>query len=195
MLLRRSRILYFSKCYVFYFYLRPAQNLYAIPHLIVILLFCLAKWWHQTATVAQLRFLLAPVDTVIYVVTGSSGVWRPDAGYFHADLNILVDASCAGLNFYLIAFLLVAYLLLRVRNRWWVVPLALLLAWPVAVVTNATRILTLLTVGEARWGISASVWHEGWGAFVYLTCLIIAGLAFHRLLVTYLIPSPSKTLS
>lgn len=154
-------------------------------YLTVIFLFCLGKWWHRSADAEALRFLLAPTDTAVSAATGSPGVWHPGLGYHHPALNMAIDASCAGFNFLLITFLLLAYLLLQRFNRWWVIPLALLAAWPVTIAANTSRILTTLLTGAAPRGISAGVWHEGQGAFVYLFALVGAGL-----LITHLTAQP-----
>lgn len=145
-------------------------------YLTVILIFCLGKWWHRTADAEALGFLLSPTDAAVSVATGSASLWRPEMGYHHPSLNMAIDASCAGFNFLLITFLLLAYLLLQRFNRWWVIPLTLLAAWPVTLLANTSRILTILLTGAAPNGISAGVWHEGQGAFVYLFVLTGAGL-------------------
>jgi len=101
-------------------------------------------------------------------------------GYHHPSLNMAIDASCAGFNFLLITFLLLAYLLLQRFDRWW--------AWPVTLLANTSRILTILLTGAAPNGISAGVWHEGQGAFVYLFVLTGAGL-----LLSYWLNPAKKT--
>lgn len=62
------------------------------------------------------------------VFTGSPGIWQVGEGYFHPEYNVLVDASRAGFNFFVIALLAFASLLLcRWRSPFAVLP-ALLLA-------------------------------------------------------------------
>jgi len=151
-------------------------------YLTVVLIFCLGKWWHRTADAETLRFLLAPTDTAVGFFSGSASVWHPEMGYHHPALNMAIDASCAGFNFLLITFLLLAYLLLRRFVRWWAIPLALVFAWPVTIVANSSRILTILLTGDAPRGISSGVWHEGQGAFVYLFVLVGTGLLADHLL-------------
>lgn len=141
-------------------------------YLTVLLLFCLGKWWHQTATPEALRFLLYPTDAAVSAATGGSGVWRAGAGYYHAGPDILIDASCAGFNFLMIAFLMLAYVLIDRFDRWWAVPLALAIAWPVAVFANASRILTILLTGEGPGFISTGAWHQGQGVLVYFSVLV-----------------------
>ena len=143
----------------------------------VLLVFAAAKLWLRTATAADLRFLLAPVDLFVGGATGSPGVWTAE-GYHHPDLGMVIDASCAGANFFCIAFLLLAYYLLRDRDGWAMIPLAALLALPVTIVVNVSRILTLLRVGEAPALVSDGVWHQAWGVFTYAGALILLGLFF-----------------
>ncbi len=146
-----------------------------LKYLTVLIIFCLGKWWHQTADAEALRFVLAPTDGLVSLATGSPGIWRIGEGYFHAGADFIIDASCAGFNFMLISFLLLSYLLLRRFDAWWVVPIALLFAWPLTVLANTSRILTILMTGAAPRGIGEAAWHQGQGVFVYLTALVIIG--------------------
>lgn len=153
--------------------------------LFVLALFSAAKLWLRTADATDLRWLLWPVDLLVSGATGSYGTWVPASGYRHADLNVVIDASCAGGNFACITFLLLAYLLLRWRSAWWLIPVAALLAVPLTVLANTARILTLLRVGDAPGFVDAGVWHQGWGAFVYCCVLLLTGLVLH-----YRLPAP-----
>ncbi len=146
-----------------------------LKYLTVLLLFGLGKWWHRTAGADALRFLLAPTDGLVSLATGKPGSWRVGEGYLHAGPDFIVDASCAGFNFLLIAFLLLAYLLLRRFEAWWAIPAALFAAWPLTVLANTSRILTILLAGSAPSGIGEAAWHQGQGVFVYLTVLVITG--------------------
>ena len=158
-----------------------------LKYLTVLTIFCLGKWWYQTADAEALRFLLAPTDALVSLATGSPGSWRVGEGYLHAGADFIIDASCAGFNFMLISFLLLTYLLLRRFDAWWAVPIALLLAWPLTVFANTSRILTILMTGSAPVFIGEAAWHQGQGVFVYLSVLILTG----GLLTHYLRQSPS----
>ena len=146
-----------------------------LKYLTVLLIFCLGKWWHRSADAEALRCLLAPTDWLVSFTTGSAGQWRAGEGYLHANRDYIIDASCAGFNFLLIAFLLLSYLLLRRFAAWWALPVALLAAWPLTVLANTSRILTILTTGPAPAFIGDVAWHAGQGAFVYLTVLVLTG--------------------
>lgn len=141
----------------------------------VLLIFCLGKWWHRGTDAEALRFLLTPTDGLVSLASGSSGMWRVGEGYYHPGREFIIDASCAGFNFFLIAFLLLAYLLLRRLDAWWTVLAALLAAWPLTVFANTSRILTILTMGSAPAFIGEGAWHQGQGVFVYLSALVLAG--------------------
>ena len=151
-----------------------------LKYFTVLLIFCLGKWWHRGADAEALRFVLTPTDALVGLATGGSGRWRAGEGYFHETPPFIIDASCAGFNFLLIVFLLLAYLLLRRFDAWWVPPLALFAAWPITVLANTSRILTILAVGPAPPGVADGAWHQGLGAFVYLTVLVLAGTYLHH---------------
>ncbi len=148
-------------------------------YLSVILFFCLAKWWHQTADPTSLRWLLSPTDVAVSAATGSTSSWHPALGYYHPSLSMAIDASCSGFNFLLIAFLLLSYLLLRRFERWRVLPLALIAAYPLTIIANSSRILTILLTGAGPSLVSAGVWHEAQGAFIYLFTLVVTSLSLY----------------
>lgn len=156
-----------------------------IKYLTAALVFVLLKWWHQTATAEDLFYLLAPTDALVSAATGSAGQWEDGSGYFHTGQNMIIDASCSGFNFLLISFLLFSWLLLQRYGKWQTLPLAMLLAWPLTVLANASRILTILLLGPTGpAGLSAGIWHEMQGAFVYFSVLVIAYGVMQMLLKT-----------
>ena len=163
----------------------------SLPKVAVILaFFAAAKLWLRTASVDDLRPLLAPVSWGVEATLGGSGEWLSGQGYYHPTLRFVIDSTCAGANFLLITFLLLSYLLLRYRDRWAMLPLALLLAYPFTVLTNVSRITVLAAVGEAPQLIPPGLWHQSWGGFVYFSALLAAGLFFHHRFPAAALPSP-----
>ncbi|MGB3799671.1 MAG: exosortase K [Lewinella sp.] len=150
-------------------------------------LYGVGKAWHRTASVTDLRFLLSPTDFLVRMAGGGSGQWVDGVGYYHSAGHYVIDGSCAGFNFLLIAYLLLATLLRTRVVGWLLHPLALLLAWPVTVLANGSRIVSMVQLSAAgiNWTLDG-IGHEFLGGFVYLFFLTCAGLLFSQ--------SPPKSL-
>ncbi|MFK8163386.1 MAG: exosortase K [Lewinella sp.] len=154
-----------------------------LKYFLLLLIFCLGKWWHQTATAEDLLFLLAPTDVLVSASLGDAGVWKAGEGYLHERFSMIINASCAGFNFFALSFLMLGWLLLNRWNTWWAVLPALLLAWPLTILANTSRILTIsLLKSSSPASLSAGTWHELQGAFVYFTILVIAAIVLRKVL-------------
>jgi exosortase K len=155
-------------------------------YLTAILIFCLGKWWHQTATAEDLLFLLAPTDTLVSAAIGEPGVWQVGEGYLHQGHQMIINASCSGFNFFVLSFLMLGWLLLNRWTAWWPLAIAFILAWPLTILANTSRILTISLLSSAQPnGLSSGVWHEVQGAFVYFSILVIAAAVLQRVLAKH----------
>lgn len=74
----------------------------------VLLCAFLLKLHYSTASVDQLRWILAPTTALVELVSGRDFTFESGAGYMSADHTFLIAASCAGVNFLLTAFLMLA---------------------------------------------------------------------------------------
>lgn len=154
-----------------------------MKYLSLALAFCFLKWWHQTANAEDLLFLLAPTDYLVSAVIGESGVWQVGEGYLHQQHRMMINASCAGFNFFLLSFLTLGWLLLNRWKAWWPIAAALVLALPLTILANTSRILTISLLSATQpVGLSAGVWHELQGAFVYFSILVIAAGVLQKIL-------------
>ena len=143
----------------------------------------LKVWYRKGASVADLDFLLYPTSRLVTLVGGGSGEWRADHGYFHPAGNFIINAGCAGFNFFLFVFL-VLYLMLRRPGlqQYWLLPAALITAWPITVVANASRIISLLRLGEMLPAASRQdLVHQLTGGLIYVTVLTGLALSLHYL--------------
>ena len=66
------------------------------------------KYYYSTATVNELRWILAPTTFLVELLTWSNFTFESHAGYMSADRTFLIAAPCAGVNFLIIAFLMLA---------------------------------------------------------------------------------------
>jgi len=132
------------------------------------------KWFYSTATVDQLRWILWPTTKLVELVTGAQFEFESRAGYMNSEHSFLIAASCAGVNFLITAFVMLALRKLwkdrNEKTRWRVIPIAAVLAFLATIVTNAVRIsLALQMLGAQRrnrW-LNAEELHRLEGILVY----------------------------
>ncbi|NRB47421.1 MAG: exosortase K [Saprospiraceae bacterium] len=152
--------------------------------LLAFLLFLLLKAAYSMAEVQHLTFLLAPSSEIVATFTGTGNTFIPDQGYFNESLNILINKSCSGFNFWSICFLMSYCLLAKPNSSWFrnliLLPLVLGAAYLFTILVNSTRILFSIFLHSADAQLLAvdSPWsHQAEGVFIYLSYLIIAYLS------------------
>lgn len=149
---------------------------------LVVVLLCavVVKLSYSTASVNQLRWILAPTTALVELVSGTRFEFESYAGYMSSDRTFIIAASCAGVN-----FLVTAFLMLSVRKLWgdrshdtaWkFIPCAALCAYLATLVANTIRISTALHLRgmnrEAGW-LSANQLHRFEGIFIYFGFLLL----------------------
>jgi exosortase K len=106
------------------------------------------KLYYSKAGANQLQWILAPTTRLVEMVSGTAFEFESNAGYLSSDRSFLIAPSCAGVNFLLMAFLmLAARKLLRKRpqdNAWSFIPVAALIAYLATLVANTARIAVAL---------------------------------------------------
>ena len=153
--------------------------------MLVILLAAMAiKQYYSTASVNQLRWILAPTTLAVEFVTGSQFEFESYAGYVSSDRSFVIAASCAGVNFLITAFLLLALSKLwraRTQNElaklgWVFIPLSAVFAYLSTMVANTARIATALGMhGKSLdvGGLSANQLHRLEGILIYFGFLLL----------------------
>lgn len=150
-------------------------------------LFVLLKFAYRLATNNELIFLLKPTNWLIQVATNSHAIYAPEQGYYNPTLNIIIDKSCSGFNFWLLSFLLFAYLAIKYLHK----PLSKIRAFPIALMgayvltlwVNSSRILAsiLLQPQTERFFLNQqAIVHEVIGITLHLTFLILAYLLVEK---------------
>lgn len=149
---------------------------------LVVVLLCAvaAKHFYSTASVNQLRWILAPTRMLVELVSGTRFEFESYAGYMSSDRTFVIAASCAGVN-----FLVTSFLLLSLRKLWgerahdtsWrFIPLAAICAYLATLVANTFRIATALRLRglnqEAGW-LSPNQLHRFEGVFIYFGFLLL----------------------
>jgi exosortase K len=162
-----------------------------IPYyLTAVVLFMLLKFGYTFANNDNLAFLLKPTDKLVGLLTGSQSVYLTDNGYYHDKLNILIDKSCSGFNFWILCFLMFTYLIERYfekpLHKTLIVPAALTGAYLLAIFVNTSRIFASIVVqNQTKQFLPTQqhLLHESVGITTNLIFLILAYCLIEKLLI------------
>jgi exosortase K len=143
------------------------------------------KFYYSTASVNELRWILAPTTVLVELLSGKRFVFEAFAGYMSSDHNFVVAAPCAGVNFLITSFSMLAVRYLW-RDRfqrvsWLFIPMTAVIAYLATLITNAVRIfiaLELLDV-HSEW-LTANQLHRFEGIVVYFGFLMLLFLLTER---------------
>src|SRR5678815_1471458 len=149
---------------------------------LVVVLLCAGgvKLYYSTASVNQLRWILAPTSAIVELVSGSRFEFESYAGYINSDRSFVIAASCAGVNFLITSFLMLSLReLWRDRSRnisWAFIPVAAFFAYSATLLANTVRISTALRLRqmsfETSW-LSPGELHRLEGIVIYFGFLLL----------------------
>ena len=164
--------------------------------MIVVLLAAFAiKQYYSTANVNQLRWILAPTTVAVEFVTGSQFEFESYAGYVSSDHMFVIAAPCAGVNFLITAFLMLALSALwrargetergkRGKPGWLFIPTAAAVAFLATVVANTVRIATAVRLhGKSLdvGGLNPNQLHRLEGIVIYFGFLLLLFVISERI--------------
>lgn len=113
-------------------------------------IFILLKFGFTLTDTEDLAFLLKPTDKLVALLTGSHAVYNPSKGYYHANINVLIDKSCSGFNFWILSFLIFIYLTIKyVDTTLFKIisfPVTLVGSYLLTIVVNTSRIFTSIVI-------------------------------------------------
>ncbi len=143
-------------------------------------IFILLKFAFTLADNNDLIFLLKPTDKLVGLLTGSHSVYLADNGFYHEKLNILIDKSCSGFNFWVLCFLVFTYLTVKHLDKLLykilTIPIALLFAYMLAIFVNTSRIFASVIVKTQTKNVFENqqhLIHEAIGIITNLTFLVL----------------------
>jgi len=157
--------------------------------LAVVLLCALAlKSYYSTATPDELLWILGPTMALVEMLSGRSFAFESYTGYMSSDHTFVIAVSCAGVNFLLTAFVMMALRRLW-RNRfegvsWRFLPIAAGLAYVATLIANTTRICVALEMQrravEVSW-LTGNQLHRLEGIVIYFGFLLLVFMLFERM--------------
>lgn len=169
--------------------MKAKQNL---PYYIIAIgIFLILKLAFTTAGINHLTFLLGPTNKIIEVLTGSHSVFIQDTGYFHQGLNIVIEKSCSGFNFWILCFVMLSFLSIKyfesVSGKMMAMSLSFIVSFTLTILVNSSRIFTALIIQTQGSSITKQpIIHEGIGVATNLTYLILIYLCFEKLLAKHI---------
>ena len=157
-----------------------AKVIWSVQLLLVGLYALGLKLFYSSATADDLLWILAPTTALVELLSGRSFEFESYAGYMSSDHRFVIAVPCAGVN-----FMITAFLMLALRRLWrerfqpvsWVfLPLAVLLAYVSTLLANTTRIWFALEMqGQSEWftWLTRNQLHRLEGIAVYFVFLLL----------------------
>lgn len=145
---------------------------------LILLAAALVKQYYSTASVNQLRWILAPTTAAVGFVTSQHFEFESYAGYVNSDRSFVIAAACAGVNFFITAFLMLSLSQLRRTRRmaWWSLPIAGGVAYLTTILANTVRISTALRLHGRSielGGMNPNQLHRLEGIVIYFGFLLL----------------------
>jgi exosortase K len=151
----------------------------------------LAMWGikrhYANADVADLSWILEPVARLTGLVSGVTFEWEAGSGYLCRERFFVIAKPCAGVNFLLAAFGMVAFLLSdrarSLRTSAGLTLISLTIAYMAAIGANTLRIAVALAIAAhpltSAWLTAARI-HRFEGVAVYFGMLALLHLGVQR---------------
>src|SRR4026207_753032 len=145
------------------------------------------KAFYSTATADDLLWILAPTTALVELLSGRRFEFESYAGYMSSDHSFVIAVPCAGVNFLITAFLMLALRRLW-RERfhaisWSFLLMSVVLAYVATLLANTTRIwLALEMRAQSVWveWLTNNQLHRLEGILVYFLFLILLFVVTER---------------
>ena len=148
------------------------------------------KHHYSTATAEELGWMLRPTAVMVGALTGSPFAAETHTGFVSKELRFILGPSCAGVNFFIVAFCTAIFGLVRsvrtVRGKLFLFLGSLASAYAVTLLVNTVRILAgiALHVHDVSFGwLDTERIHRIEGIFVYVLFLCASYTIARRFLL------------
>ncbi len=145
------------------------------------------KHYYSTGSANELRWILAPTTFIVEVLSGRSFTFESYTGYMSSDHTFVIAVSCAGVNFLIMAFVMLALRRLwhgRFESvSWRFLPISIATAYVTTVIANAVRIVIALEIQRRSIevdGLTGNQLHRLEGILVYFGFLMLLYLVMER---------------
>lgn len=146
------------------------------------------KAYYSTASPDELLWILTPTTKLVELLSGRSFAFESYTGYMSSDHKFVIAVPCAGVNFLITAFLMLALKRLW-RDRfasvsWRFLPVAAALAYLATLIANTVRICVALEIQRRSFEISwltDNQLHRLEGIVIYFGFLFLLFMVTERL--------------
>ena len=150
------------------------------------------KQYYSTATANELRWILAPTTLLVELLSGRSFEFESYTGYMSSDHRFVIAVPCAGVNFLIMAFVMLALRRLwRARFEsvsWRFLPVSMAVGYVATVIANTVRICVALEIQrrslEVSW-LTANQLHRLEGIVVYFGFLMLLFMVVERRILMF----------
>lgn len=150
------------------------------------------KQYYSTATANELGWILAPTTFIVELLSGRSFQFESYTGYMSSDHTFVIAVSCAGVNFLITAFVMLALRRLWEARfegiSWRFLPVSIAVAYVTTVIANAIRICVALEIQRRSFevsGLDANQLHRLEGIVVYFGFLMLLFVVMERKLLMF----------
>lgn len=151
------------------------KNRNIIYYSLIILSVIISKGFYSTTSNDTLVFILKPLSSIISLFTDSDFTYTTDYGFYFRHLNITIDKSCSGINFWIISFVVFSISILRIckshLQKLISIPLVLIATYVLTLFANTSRILSSIFIAKQT-SFDYPWLHQAEGVFIYLSVLI-----------------------
>ena len=160
---------------------RSKNTFYYVSALI---LFVTAKFGYSFANNDMATFLTKPTNSVVSFITNRRPTYNSNIGFYYESLNITIDKSCSGFNFWMLLFLLLFFSTLKFiesnKMKVLLLPITLLISYLLTLFVNTSRIVISIFI-EKNTSLNYHWLHQAEGVFIYLSFLIIIYISLNYL--------------
>ena len=130
-----------------------------------------------------------------YDFFGEKSIYSLEMGYFFQNMNITIDKGCSGFNFWMMSFVLSAFILIQLFGKWWkklsLILLSFCLTYLVTIVVNFSRIVIAIFLQKTPFSfLHGKQIHLLEGGMIYLTTLVL----IYLFLTNYILPVYEKSI-
>ena len=126
-----------------------------------------------------LMLFLKPLSAIVGLFFGIHFEFDAAKGFFNRDLNVVIGSSCAGINFFVIVFCMLAFTFIKlfgsIRQKAAVFAAFIAVAYAVSILANTSRIIASISILDMNLlpaGLEIRLLHELTGILFYLVYLI-----------------------
>ena len=155
---------------------------------VLFLFFIVMKLMYTKMDNSDLHFLLNPTHAIVTLLTGSTAIFCMDKGFFFENLNIAIDKSCSGFNFWILSFIMLSYVCVSFYKTNKSKLLAILVLFAITFFTtifvNTSRIMVAIFILKTFPKSMNYTWlHQMQGIFIYLSFLILLYITITKLII------------